>query len=533
LEIILKGNQPRCPLDKKDFCEDLTDVSEFPINFTVQGLIEENPQWEVCQTHGERIKLMCFTDRCKVCAYCALDGVHREHEVRHINEIKPDIDEKKKKIEVVIKNIDNYYNGVNELLDQKRESALRKLEERFKEFVFLLRIRKGELANEIHNYFDNEKIRVSSVVGKESSLIGLLNNKIHLYRNYSKSEDPFNILEEDISQFILNYDFELLRKNLQGIKDKITEKVSAFDKDLINCLNFLNDIKTPNKEFIEKLAVNYADLEDGEGTDLGAGNSSFCVESSVRITNIKPYVHLLLEDKERKNNFVSSKDFKEVPDMFLEIKKPDLDETEIDLIEKITYRMNRIQNVKILMNKIDEKYFEETSLLDLCSIVLYKPNLLTGLTLDFTSTKFGNLTFDLLSKNILSKAISLKTINLLLAKSNISDRGISAFTNYALPYMGALNCLSIDLANTNVSDEEMGILLMNIPNVQFLNLNFKETKIKSQNIEDFLQNKLPNLTTLKEFEMILADTTVSGDLKTQVQQFKQDIASKSQKMVIE
>ena len=63
LSVILLEFEPRCPLDKKKFSTDYRTVDTFPTNFTVRGLLEENPQWEVCPQHGERIKLMCFTDR--------------------------------------------------------------------------------------------------------------------------------------------------------------------------------------------------------------------------------------------------------------------------------------------------------------------------------------------------------------------------------------------------------------------------------------------------------------------------------------
>jgi len=531
LEIILKGNHSRCPLDKKNFSDEVSKVEDFPVNFTVQGLIEENPQWEVCSVHGERIKLMCFTDRCKVCAYCALNGAHREHEVKHINEIKPDIDSKKQKLETVLKDIDSYYNKVSNLLDQRREEALKILEERFKEFLFIIRMRRGELAYDINTYFDQEKMRLSAIVGKESSIKSQLNSKINSYKNYSKSQDPFSLLEEDISNFTIDFDPGHLKKSIEEATEKLRDKLGAFDSALVDCLHLLNNVKTPNKEFMEKLNINYLNIQDNGEYDVDAGNSSFYVESSARLTSLKPCVQLLIEDNERKNNFISSKDFKGISDINIEIKKTEMVESELDLIDRITYRMNKIKNVYISTKKIEEKFFEETSLLDLCSTVLYKPDLLQSLVLEFSHTKCGDLIFVLLGKNILPKAMFLKNLALLFSRCNITDRGIMALSTYALPFMGSLSSLSIDLSNTLVSDHELGNLLLNIPNVQVLSLNFKETKISSQSVENFVQNKLPILTDLKGFEMVLTDTIVSGDLKSQVQEIKKEIAAKSQDLL--
>jgi len=154
---ILKESEPKCPLDKRNFALDQPSLDNFPINIALKKVIMESQEWEVCPIHQEKIKLVCITDRIKLCAYCALFKGHRDHEIKTLAELQPQLIENLQKLQDILKNLNKHYREIQDQTETTRQSFHGIIENRFAELIETITRRKTKLATEIDKYFNRQK----------------------------------------------------------------------------------------------------------------------------------------------------------------------------------------------------------------------------------------------------------------------------------------------------------------------------------------------------------------------------------------
>jgi len=118
LKQLIQENNPKCPLDKKLLRQ--RDMSQFPINFSLKGVIEEMLEWDRCREDGEKIEFICKTDTCKVCSQCWHYEKHQGHSRIKVEEVKSESEYKKQELEKALKQINEYCKTINDLLDCKK-----------------------------------------------------------------------------------------------------------------------------------------------------------------------------------------------------------------------------------------------------------------------------------------------------------------------------------------------------------------------------------------------------------------------------
>src|SRR5690349_21770240 len=98
-DIMKRFNTFQCPTDRKIFNNPSKDLNLFPINFFVQALIEERMNYEICQVHKQKLRLICINDSCKVCDDCVFNGKHKGHDIKSSKKIFDDVNQNMLKFE--------------------------------------------------------------------------------------------------------------------------------------------------------------------------------------------------------------------------------------------------------------------------------------------------------------------------------------------------------------------------------------------------------------------------------------------------
>jgi len=581
LSVIVQDHEPRCPLDKRKFSSEYKTAEAFPTNFTVRGLIEENPQWEVCQLHGERIKLICYTDRCKVCAYCALNGAHREHDVKHIIDVKPEIDERRKKLEKALDNLDLYYKNMDNLLEEKRGATLKNLDDRFKELMFIVRMKKMELATEINTYFDQEKGRLNYNIGRDCPLRTSLAGRIAVYRDFARSEDPFKIIEEDISSIIASLDYDALKVGLTEAAENVTQMMNRFDEGLAAKVQAVTELTISTEDLKTKLDIRYPDIKQEEVLEgIKIPSQNFKVNSSLKMNNGPNYFEIIARSKEAKVHTINLEEWKRIPEVRLDCSKILFTEEDLKVMESIWGKIGEIPNVKIVAQRMDANC--ETPLLHLLAVILWKPELLQKLEIDFYGSKIGDLCVKLLAERILNRAPGIKVFSLNLWNTNvtckalqffsehtstcfkstedftlnlselatseaslvplfaklpsvkhfalglggtkITDKGLLAFVESTLRSIEKLDSFEMSLWKTSVTDESVTELFNSMPDTMSLRLSLTGTKITNRCISSFIENKVPKMKGLKIFEVTVTDTLITEEFKTKLDDIRKKLS---------
>jgi len=224
----------------------------------------------------------------------------------------------------------------------------------------------------------------------------------------------------------------------------------------------------------------------------------------------------------------------------------------------------------------------ETPLLHLLAVILWKPELLQKLEIDFYGSKIGDLCVKLLAERILNRAPGIKVFSLNLWNTNvtckalqffsehtstcfkstedftlnlselatseaslvplfaklpsvkhfalglggtkITDKGLLAFVESTLRSIEKLDSFEMSLWKTSVTDESVTELFNSMPDTMSLRLSLTGTKITNRCISSFIENKVPKMKGLKIFEVTVTDTLITEEFKTKLDDIRKKLS---------
>jgi hypothetical protein len=179
LTVLLQSEEGgKCPLDKSLFPPEYTTVQAFPINFTVQHLIEESSKWDMCKDHNEEARLICLIDKCKVCHDCVYGGKHEGHNIKPLKKVRQELEQEIKNLESTLGSFDRHGKDIVQLLEERKSEVLETVKARFQDIRFHLQRKELELWSEITSFFDMEKNIVNHIFGQKSILRNEILKKI-------------------------------------------------------------------------------------------------------------------------------------------------------------------------------------------------------------------------------------------------------------------------------------------------------------------------------------------------------------------
>jgi len=270
---INKSSSNRSPSSSQDFCSPINSPKRMKNDFVQQDLLAfVHGEANICKEHGRKMEVICLEDKCRICANCALFGVHRNHQIKPEDEVLREIAGRAERLVDIFQAMEKcqsiaidqeWTDRLNEKTKQKFEEMTRHVRQKFFEYVNLLRLKEKKILNDINMKFSQIKDRLSLIKQLPEDLqdqLGKWKSKTHeslliVTDKSEKGEIAFELLENKI-----NPSNDLLtsgEKLLLTLERMSESNLKSLDESLAKVSVVFDDTFSPN---IEKLC--FLDIPD-------------------------------------------------------------------------------------------------------------------------------------------------------------------------------------------------------------------------------------------------------------------------------
>jgi len=508
----------KCPLDSIPFPPDKKTIETFKVNFGLKELIEEASSQEVCPVHHEPLRLICYTDKKKICDDCVHFGDHKEHDIRSIKQIQPVLEEKRKKIEATIAGIDKHSRGAAQILDEVKDSLKEGIKEKFVELNWILKNKEEEMLTQVENFIVAQKKIFSNVLGFKSQLKNDLTKILSKYRDYTKYGDIFELIEEDVTPLTSKLCTETLKEYSDGLKKNLKEVMDSFDDKLHRLSSTISNFECPLQE-IMKINNEFILLHnDKEKLEDKVDPIKLLEEAStLDLTMFGDLLTIGLLSAGKKEIELTLEDLKKVKRLrfCIHANNPNFYPSHQDkALFTIMKNLEELTSLEICAADSNIKHSSHYH--NFIQFVTWKARGIKSLKIDFANCSNINDDIDDLLRKLLLKSKGLQTLYIDLSKTEITDQTISTIAENNLEIMKSIEHLHLAFQATDITDESTPDLFVAMPNVKSFCLNIMETELYDNTIEAFAKNSLPTMNNLQSLALLLSQTQVTDSGCTQL-----------------
>jgi len=505
----LETSQPKCPVEQTDLS--LTNLEDFPLNFLAKQLLEANVGWELCEVHDCKKEVVCLTDQCKVCVHCALFNGHRDHQLKHIMEIRNEFDLQKADLEAGLINLDNYSKEIETILEEKKQTMQKMVEDRYEELTFLLRMKKLGLLFELDSIFTKNKTKLIYSIGNDSPLRANILTKINNYKENPKDEDLFRMLEENLLDFNAKLDRVLLKSQAQELRQKLNDAVTVFGDSLFAQLDSLTKLEFQvQPQYKAKPEENSnEEISEDVSTNLNASASCVKLESTLEFETCNGYLEINTTSYTPRNIIMDTEEWKKMKEVRFKLDKALLLEEDIKTLEHIWSKLEQVRRIRI--DASFQKNITDEHLLPMFSIIFGKLQTVCEIEINFEESLVEDDSIIHVSEKVLTNAPSLKVFSLNLNATNVTNKAIQALAESGLSSMKTLESFIFYCGNTQVSEECLTQVLTSLPNISHFELGLSCSNIGDRGLKAFTDKSLPSMTSLKKLKMRLWKTQVTDE----------------------
>ncbi|CAD8191227.1 unnamed protein product [Paramecium octaurelia] len=262
------------------------DLTLYPVNQAVLRIIcksqDNDLTWnpdkmQQCPQHHKQLELICIDDRCRICANCALFGIHKQHNIQNADYVDKSIKEnliqtqnltliiqdkiKSLKLPLINKKI---HDQIRLCIKQQQTLA----EEQFKEIINQILLKQQKVIEDIEQkykqledqFFKKETLTITQILDKADLWILGSNQKIqefHLAKE--KGEIPYSLLLQDSSNKQGNQILEEIDDYLLKFQNNLEDIVSAiptfnqYEQLYFDDPNILKDLSIIEQSFLKEI----------------------------------------------------------------------------------------------------------------------------------------------------------------------------------------------------------------------------------------------------------------------------------------
>jgi len=544
-KILEDPNSPKCPLDNRRFSIHQVGIESFPVNFIVKQLFDKAPPKTLCEIHNEKLRLICLTDKCRVCDACAFSGNHKGHHIKPIKKIEQEVTQKRKELENIVDEFGGSHENLKLLLEEKRSVLLEYIKSKFQEMRWILIKKELELLSEVNAYLDHEKTGIE----KNKSIDSRYTNKIEEIKELLNEGDDqlFRILDYS-NKFIEDKTLTaFLEEQAQQLNLRVDSQAIFLDNQMINqvesldLIHFWSEKKPPKTDWNNEF-VKIQEKEDWLVISLGGENHHDFTFSSDWKTYKKVILRVENNDEQMMNKCLQNlipiwKNFEDLSQLKLEVLNKEICDKELLGLFSIVFENNHINLEELAIDLSDCKVGDQ-SLGPFISEIFPVMTGLKSVSLNLNFTNISDAFLRIFAREIapiagnlehldlrlwgtkitdtgVSKLFTLmenlKSLTVDLGSTDISDKGLVDLANLTLPSLKQLEELKINLSRTNITDEVMKQLSLNVKKLQVFMLNLHNTNITNQTIEALTKNIFSKFDKISSFDLRLGETKVTDE----------------------
>jgi len=480
-------------------------------------------QAEKCKVHFKDIEYLCLSDKEKICSDCLAFGKHRtnDHEIQRLDYLKVSIAPKIECFEDLRSKVDLFMKDAERVYEEQRTLTMNMAKARFRELRFLLDAKETEFIYEINSLYDKEIDRLRKQIGENSLAKQVINQKISDYQQIAQLEDPFEILEENIStvfgiiqRAIHSNKIDKIHQHLQEIKQSLDSRlnvqISALERVKVSSedLAFLSeevDLKL-DKELSSRHELTKYAFSSKECSNLQALES--LTTSDITVTEDKALISFPFEATSSQNIEMIQKLVENISCLEFNISKDveNLTREDISTLCYIRSKFARIQEMKI---RIEKYKISDEALFDVLNCLSWKNEFLKTIYLKHTEEGFFEKSILYFAEEVLNSAQSLTEFNIQFLKPEISSKAYNTLSQSISKKAESLTQLTF-VGNCESADQtSLQNLFVKMPNLEELKLYFNSKALNDDVLNKFNLNTLPWIKKLKHFEFFIGDSLVS------------------------
>jgi len=269
-----KSSSNKSPSSTQDLCSPISSPKKN--SFVQQDLLSfVHGEGNICKEHSRKMEVVCLEDKCRICANCALFGVHRSHAIKPEDEVLREIAGRAERLVDVFQAMEKcqsfvldqeWTNRLNEKTKKKFEEMARLVRQRFMEYINLLKIKERRILNDISLKFSQVKEKLSLIKQLPEDLqdnLAKWKSKTHdslliVTDKSEKGEIAFELLEDraNPSNDLLASGEKLLltlerasESNLKSLDESLAKLSVVFDDNFSQNIEKLCFLDVPDLNF--------------------------------------------------------------------------------------------------------------------------------------------------------------------------------------------------------------------------------------------------------------------------------------------
>ena len=499
---------PSCPLDRFHFPTPQKAVEHFPTNLVLVQLIDERAKGDhgTCIDHQEAKIFVCLTDKCKACKSCVDFGKHKGHQIIHTNELRENIDTRKKKLQLAVDDFDIHQKKINSLFDCEKKNMAITAREEVRKIRELIDTKECEILLEIDSIFAIGKAEMENKLEKSCAVREEAARDITHLNDMVMNEKFFGALTNEVLLSEAKTEYEKVLEVTLKLKESFESSLKALNTSAIFSLERVkNSIELCETK---KTFTHDEWLEDQKNPVVANLKQTLQFTEQDDCLNIIPIAKNSLNKIETVQ--LSGSLARKTNEIRLELSNPEFSAESIQALQYIWRSFEHVIKLKINMSG---PAIGDSRLNSLClPTSFWAHEGINSFAINLKSTQVSDEGVSQLLNEAINKMKDLQSINLNLQGTKITDKSVGALTSQAPMTFTRLEKFHLTLDNTAVTDDSLIQLHLNMkmfaPNLNELGFSLGKTQISDRSIASLTQSVIPTLTKLEVFELNLSDTKI-------------------------
>ncbi len=488
----------KCPFDNRPFSRSQILLNNFPLNYALIALFEEENKLDFCKVHNEKFTLVCLTDKIRICAECALFGDHKDHKMKRIKELRTQGLKTKEVLEESLENFKREKEEKEERYEQLKVWFLNEMEYQMNEMKLILNVKQLEWTRDMENLFEMGRIGELTGFKKE------VDQAIKDIDSACQDDNKWEILEKDHGSLMEKLQTSSLEESFLKMAGQATEMWSSVNKFFIGQKNAMLGLEFSGQERITKEAP----LENSHSKRV------IRTKTQLRVQYTPESLTISFEEGALKAIEINIEEYKETESIFIQISGYEFFMNEnSEEISMLYYILSKLEKYTSLMVFFEPEGFTENRFFNLLSAIFCGIQHVTLLDINLDKCQITANSFLVFCSRILSQAICLKSLRLSLYSSGINNACLLALSFSLESLKKNLDSISLDLGHTELNDDGIKQIFNLMETVQVLELRLKGTQITDEGLKEFGEKVLGEKLKgkIKELKLDLSKTRITNE----------------------
>jgi len=583
----------KCPFDNNVFAPSQNSIASFALNFIVIDMLEQKNN-NTCKIHpGESLKLICLSDKTKICSECAKNEEHQGHKVKKIKALKAQGAKVKEELQETLLNVKTYEQEKAEVFEHIKKVFISTIGEKVKELKSILTEKEFEWVQQVNSIFDaDEKNDTEGTFAFKQQIDEIIKDITHACQD---ENGDMMILDQEVnknSQNPANRQTQFLKERSSRIQNKVLEMQKSLKQALVNSKATINSLQLSTQDVakeIYSLQEEKEQLSQEEFIKRHKELRALKFLSHFDIKSASGCLEIFANRPKPKEVEINLDDFQATEKIDIQLARNDtlIEDPSPSVLSYIFHGLknladltvsfsplnfsnkslwwlgnlirNHIQQLRVISLSLTTCKFDDDSVPILCDLILSQTINLQSFCLDLDSCQVLDADLKVLAKSLkpfhknleffaiglrnnditshgvyeIFKLIQsmqvLKELQLDLCDLKISNESFKIFAENILPRLQALHSLTLLLNGSTISDECIDLILKNLPNLKGLNIDLDGTLLTDKTVEMFIEEVLPRLETLEYLSFTAEGTKISIENIEKIQKISESLEKKRTK----